>query len=240
MLPKRIMSAALAAVAVMAFAGCSKTESSSSKTESSQAETQAQTEAQTSAAEATKADEAATTASANETTAEKTVPGKLYSLNLKDDEAPVISALKLTGNRFGSQDGINGWEASGDKIRFVFEQSEWIELYPQTKKTSGLSAFLVPHSDDTATYTDSFIAALNDDTPKTELAKPEDATSAWGSFYAHPEVNAPGYYDVIITSDMKPVAMVMVKIYEENKLSDKDDAALEQLMKEELSSFEQQ
>lgn len=235
MLPKRIMSAALAAVAVMAFAGCSKTESSSSKTESSQAETQAQTEAQTSAAEATKADEAATTAAA-----EKTVPGKLYSLNLKDDEAPVISALKLTGNRFGSQDGINGWEASGDKIRFVFEQSEWIELYPQTEKTSGLSAFLVPHSDDTATYTDSFIAALNDDTPKTELAKPEDATSAWGSFYAHPEVSAPGYYDVIITSDMKPVAMVMVKIYEENKLSDKDDAALEQLMKEELSSFEQQ
>ena len=132
--------------------------------------------------------------------------------------------------------GVNGWKASADKIRFVFEQSEWIELYPQTEQTSGLAAYLVPHSDDAATYTDTFVAALNDDTPKTELTKPEEQGAAWGSFYAHPEVNAPGYYDLIITSGMKPVAMVMVRIYPEGGLSDYDDAKLEQLMNSELSA----
>ena len=144
--------------------------------------------------------------------------------------------MKLNGNQVGTEEGVNGWKASADKIRFVFEQSEWIELYPQTELTSGLAAYLVPHSDDAATYTDTFVAALNDDTPKTELTKPEEQGAAWGSFYAHPEVNAPGYYDLIITSGMKPVAMVMVRIYPEGGLSDYDDAKLEQLMNSESSA----
>ena len=99
-----------------------------------------------------------------------------------------------------------------------------------------MAAYLVPHSDDAAAYTDTFVAALNDDTPKTELTKPEEQGAAWGSFYAHPETNAPGYYDLIITSGMKPVAMVMVRIYPEGGLSDYDDAKLEQLMNSESSA----
>lgn len=231
---KRLLSAALAAVAVMAFAGCGKTESSSSKAESSQTETQAQTAAKSTAAST--ADEA----SATEQAAEKHIPGKLYALNQKEGEAPVITALKLCGNRSGSEDGVNGWEASADKIRCVFEQNEWIELYPQTELTGTLAAYLVPHSDDTASYVDSFIAALSDDVPKTKLTKPEEENGAWGSFYAQPELNAAGWYDVIITSDVKPVAMVTVKICAEGELENKDDAALEQLMNSEISTFEQQ
>lgn len=234
MILKRVFCAALAAAAIMAFAGCGKTESSSSKAESSQTETQAQTAAKSTAAST--ADEA----SATEQAAEKHIPGKLYALNQKEGEAPVITALKLCGNRAGSEEGVNGWEASADKIRCIFEQNEWIELYPQTELTGSIAAYLVPHSDDTASYVDSFTAALSDDVPRTELIKPEEENGAWGSFYAHPEVYAPGYYDVVITSDLKPVAMVMVKIYAEGSLSDKDDAALEQLISSEVSSFEQQ
>lgn len=228
---KRILSAALAAVAVMAFAGCGKTESSSSKAESSQTETQAQTSA------ASTADQASAT---EQTAAEKHIPGKLYALNQKEGEAPVITALKLCGNRAGSEEGVNGWEASADKIRCIFEQNEWIELYPQTELTGSIAAYLVPHSDDTASYVDSFIAVLSDDVPKTKLTKPEEENGSWGSFYAQPELNAAGWYDVIITSDVKPVAMVTVKICAEGELENKDDAALEQLMNSEISTFEQQ
>ena len=228
---KRLLSAALAAVAVMAFAGCGKTESSSSKAESSQTETQSQTSAASTADQASATEQAA---------AEKHIPGKLYALNQKEGEAPVITALKLCGNRSGSEDGVNGWEASADKIRCVFEQNEWIELYPQTELTGTLAAYLVPHSDDTASYVDSFIAALSDDVPKTKLTKPEEENGAWGSFYAQPELNAAGWYDVIITSDVKPVAMVTVKICAEGELENKDDAALDQLMNSEISTFEQQ
>ncbi len=167
------------------------------KAESSQTETQQQTTEQT-----TTAKSATTNASADKS-AEKPVPGKLYALNQYEGDAPAISALKLNGNQVGTEEGVNGWKASADKIRFVFEQSEWIELYPQTEQTSGLAAYLVPHSDDAATYTDTFVAALNDDVPNTELTKPEEQGAAWGSFYAHPETNAPGYYDLIITSGMK-------------------------------------
>lgn len=230
MLLKRILSAALAAAAILAFAGCGKSSDSSAKAESSQTETQQQTTDQT-----TTAKPATTNASADKT-AEKPVPGKLYALNQYEGDAPAISALKLNGNQVGTEEGVNGWKASADKIRFVFEQSEWIELYPQTEPTSGLAAYLVPHSDDAATYTDTFVAALNDDVPKTELTKPAEQGAAWGSFYAHPEVNAPGYYDLIITSGMKPVAMVMVRIYPEGGLSDYDDAKLEQLMNNESSA----
>ena len=211
MLLKRILSAALAAAAILAFAGCGKSSDSSAKAESSQTETQQQTTEQT-----TTAKSATTNASADKT-AEKPVPGKLYALNQDEGDAPAISALKLNGNQVGTEEGVNGWKASADKIRFVFEQSEWIELYPQTELTT-------------------FVAALNDDVPKTELTKPEEQGAAWGSFYAHPETNAPGYYDLIITSGMKPVAMVMVRIYPEGGLSDYDDAKLEQLMNSESSA----
>ena len=148
MLLKRILSAALAAAAILAFAGCGKSSDSSAKAESSQTETQQQTTEQT-----TTAKSATTNASADKT-AEKPVPGKLYALNQDEGDAPAISALKLNGNQVGTEEGVNGWKASADKIRFVFEQSEWIELYPQTEQTSGLAAYLVPHSDDAATYTD--------------------------------------------------------------------------------------
>ena len=230
MLLKRILCAALAAAAILAFAGCGNKSGSSSKTESSQTESKQQTTEKTTTSKLATKDEAA------DKSAEKPVPGKLYALNQNECDAPVISALKLNGNQVGTEEGVNGWEASADKIRFVFEQSEWIELYPQTELTSGLSAYLVPHSDDATTYTDAFVAALNDDVPKTALTKPDEQSGTWGSFYAHPEVNAPGYYDLVITSGLKPVAMVMVRIYPERGLSDNDDAKLEQLMNSELSA----
>ena len=106
MLLKRILSAALAAAAILAFAGCGKSSDSSSKAESSQTETQQQTTEQT-----TTAKSATTNASADKT-AEKPVPGKLYALNQDEGDAPAISALKLNGNQVGTEEGVNGWKAS--------------------------------------------------------------------------------------------------------------------------------
>ena len=113
MLLKRILSAALAAAAILAFAGCGKSSDSSAKAESSQTETQQQTTVQT-----TTAKPSANDASADKS-AEKPVPGKLYALNQDEGDAPAISALKLNGNQVGTEEGVNGWKASADKNRAV-------------------------------------------------------------------------------------------------------------------------
>ena len=100
MLLKRILSAALAAAAILAFAGCGKSSDSSAKAESSQTETQQQTTVQT-----TTAKPSANDASADKS-AEKPVPGKLYALNQYEGDAPAISALKLNGNQVGTEEGV--------------------------------------------------------------------------------------------------------------------------------------
>lgn len=215
----------LAAAMLLALAACgSKTAEDSDSTSSA---VQEATAAPETAAEATSAPTEA--AAAESTAAVNAVPGTLYPLNLKDDEEPVVTALQLSGNRAGTAEGINGKEPSTENIRSVFELNEWIVIYPETSQT-GLSAFVVAHSDDPASYTDAFIAALSDETPKAELVKPEEAGECWGSLYVNPDDWKAGDYDLLFISGVKPVAYVMIKLYNEGELSEKTDAELEALM----------
>ena len=218
---KRIICIALIIVFVLALAACGndKTEETTPTAESAQAvETKAQEAA------ATEAETQQGTAVAE---VEKAVPGTLYALNLKDGEDPVVTALKLDGNRLGTAEGINGKKPAAEGIRSVFELNEWIEITPETTETA-LTAYVVPHADDPAKYTETYV--FPDDAPTVALEKPEEDT-CWGSVYVNPDDSAAGDFDLVITAGTKPVAYVMIKLYNKGELDGKPDAELEQLMK---------
>ena len=164
--------------------------------------------------------------SADETQSEM-IPGKLYQLGDPDKE-PVVKGVKLDGNQIGST--LNDREPADDNIRFVFALGEWVYVYPDTEKKSGLSVYVTEHQKDAETITDSFLAALSDDTPKAELIAPEEDGSEWGAFYLHQETFAAGDYDLIFADGLKPVARVLLKFYPESELNEKTDAELEAIM----------
>ena len=155
------------------------------------------------------------------------IPGKLYQLGDPDKE-PVVKGVKLDGNQIGST--LNDREPADDNIRFVFALGEWVYVYPDTEKKSGLSVYVTEHQKDAETITDSFLAALSDDTPKAELIAPEEDGSEWGAFYLHQETFAAGNYDLIFADGLKPVARVLLKFYPESELNEKNDAELEAIM----------
>ena len=64
------------------------------------------------------------------------VLGKLCFVNVEEGEQPVMTALRLSGNRCGSE-LFNNKPCSADGIRSVFELDEWIEFHPQAHAGSG-------------------------------------------------------------------------------------------------------
>ena len=167
------------------------------------------------------------------------IPGKLYQLNLEDGEEPIITAVALDGNQLGgasSTGEINGKDPADEGIRFVFNLDEWIYIKVEAGKESGLAAYIVPHQNDTATYIDSFIANLSDDVTTVNLEKPaaDDEEGIWGSTYVFNETNKPGYYDLVITHNLKPVAVVMLKLVPSE--SDMSDDEVIKLMADEIAA----
>ena len=130
---------------------------------------------------------------------ETMVLGKLYFVNLKEGEQPIMTALSLFGNRCGSE-SFNHKPYAAEGIRSVFELDEWIEFYPKANAESGIKVMVFKHQEDQGIYLKN---SLNDKTPgyiqELDLSKdPEgDETSLWGSFYLHPEEVEPGYYDFV-------------------------------------------
>ena len=61
------------------------------------------------------------------------VLGKLYFVNLKEGEQPVMTALSLFGNRCGSEN-FNHKPHATEGIRSVFELDEWIEFHPKSMR----------------------------------------------------------------------------------------------------------
>ncbi len=172
-------------------------------------------------------------ASANTAQNQETmVLGKLYFVNLKEGEQPVMTGLSLFGNRCGSKD-FNHKPYAVEGIRSVFELDEWIEFHPQTNATTGIKVMVFKHKADQNFYMKN---ALNDETPdyiqECELNKDPDAdeTEHWGSFYLHPEEVAPGYYDFVFTYNNKVFAIMLTKFYQLDELSVKSDSELEKLM----------
>ena len=162
------------------------------------------------------------------------VLGKLYFVNLKEGEQPVMPGLTLAGNRCGTHD-FNNKPCAAEGIRSVYELDEWIEFYPQSNATTGIKVMVFKHNADQGFYLKN---ALNDETSgyvlECELNKDPDAdeTSHWGSFYLHPEEVDPGYYDFVFIYSNKVFATMITNFFKPDELSDKPDSELEKLMKQ--------
>lgn len=167
---------------------------------------------------------------------ETMVLGKLYFVNVKEGEKPIMTALSLFGNRCGSE-SFNHKPYAAEGIRSVFELDEWIEFYPQASAGSGIKVMVFKHQEDQGFYLKS---SLNDKTPgyiqELDLNKdPEgDETSHWGSFYLHPEEVEPGYYDFVFIYKNKVFATMLTLFFKPNEIYEKSDSELEKLMSQSL------
>ena len=163
---------------------------------------------------------------------ETMVLGKLYFVNVKEGEKPIMTALSLFGNRCGSE-SFNHKPYAAEGIRSVFELDEWIEFYPQASAGSGIKVMVFKHQEDQGFYLKN---SLNDETPgyiqELELNKdPEaDETNHWGSFYLHPEEVEPGYYDFVFIYKDKVFATLLTHFFLPEEIFNKSDSVLEQLM----------
>ncbi len=164
------------------------------------------------------------------------VLGKLYFVNLKEGEQPIMTALSLFGNRCGSE-GFNHKPYATEGIRSVFELDEWIEFQPQANAESGIKVMVFKHQEDQGLY---LKKPLNDKTPgyiqELDLNKDPDGdeTSHWGSFYLHPEEVEPGYYDFVFTYQNKVFAIMFTQFFKPNEIYEKTDSELEKLMSQSL------
>ena len=161
------------------------------------------------------------------------VLGKLYFVNLKEGEQPVMTALSLNGDRCGTGD-FNHKPYATEGIRSVFELNEWIEFNPQATAASGINVRVFKHQADQGFYLKN---SLNDETPGYVLAcdlnkDPDDETFHWGSFYLHPEEVNPGYYDFVFIYNNKVFATMLTRFFQEEEIQGKPDSELEKLMSE--------
>ena len=167
---------------------------------------------------------------------ETMVLGKLYFVNVKEGEKPIMTALSLFGNRCGSE-SFNHKPYAAEGIRSVFELDEWIEFYPKANAESGIKVMVFKHQEDQGIYLKN---SLNDKTPgyiqELDLNKdPEgDETSLWGSFYLHPEEVEPGYYDFVFIYKNKVFATMLTHFFKPNEIYEKSDSELEKLMSQSL------
>ncbi len=160
------------------------------------------------------------------------VLGKLYFVNLKEGERPIMTGLSLFGNRCGTK-AFNSKPYAAEGIRSVFELDEWIEFHLETNAVTGIKVMVFQHKADQGFYLKN---ALNDETPgyiqECELNKDPDAeeTDFWGSFYLHPEEVNPGYYDFVFIYNKKVFAIMATRFYKPEEIYKKPDSELEKLM----------
>ena len=107
-----------------------------------------------------------------------TVLGKLYFVNLKEGEQPVMTGLSLHGNTCGTG-AFNSKPYATEGIRSVFELDEWIEFHPQARVGGGIKVMVFQHKADQSFYLKN---ALNDKTPgyiqeQREILPTQDSTS---------------------------------------------------------------
>lgn len=163
--------------------------------------------------------------------------GKLYYVNLKEEEQPVMTGLSLYGDRCGTADFSNKPFAT-EGIRSIFELNEWIEFHPQSNAKSGIKVMVFKHKADQGFYLKN---TLNGETPgyiqECELNKDPEAeeTAHWGTFYLNPDEAEPGFYDFVFLYNNKVFATMLTKFYPEEQLNDKPDSELENLMKQPVS-----
>ena len=212
---KKICALVLTTAMLLSFAACGKKE----QTNVSSQETKATQQADNNGGETTK------TPSAD---ALVLLPGKLEIVNAGDN-GPVIKGVFVSGNVAGSTE-FNSQAPGVSGLRCIFEQNEYLEFYLDTDESSGLKVLVYKHADDANVYVDK---TQNGDGAVAvwDLNKPEEANGCWGEYYLHPEEVATGYYDLVFTKDGKTVAMMQIKLFKAEELSEKSDDELKGLMK---------
>ena len=144
--------------------------------------------------------------------------------------------MRVSGNRIGSGEDINGKQASLTDVRCIFELNEWVDFYPDADAQTNLRVWALKHRDDRDYYTTcTFSEQMPDYAASSDLRAPaaeDDQDSSWGSFYLNPDDCAAGYYDLVFTNDGKAIATLLTRFYGENELSGKSAAELEKLMHE--------
>lgn len=197
-------------------------------------------EATTAAGQAgTQADDGPQNAENAETTAAPAaepakLSGKLNIIGLEDRDPSVLRGVRITGNRIGSEEDINGKASSLDDVRCIFELNEWVGFCPDADAGAALQVWAFRHRDDQEFYN---TCEFSDLTPGfagfCELAmNEEDPDSTWGEFYLNPDDCEPGYYDLVFTSDGKAIATLLTRFYNSDELTGKTGAELEALMHE--------
>ena len=150
---------------------------------------------------------------------DSTVLGKLYFVNLKEGEKPVMTGLSLFGNRCGSED-FNHKPCAAEGIRSVFELNEWVEFHPETSAKTGIKVMVFKHNADQGVYQKN---ALNSETTgfvqECELKKDPEAeeNDQWGSFYLHPDEVEPGFYDFVFLYNNKVFATMRFGVGESHE-----------------------
>lgn len=154
------------------------------------------------------------------------LPGVLYQLNPVEGQEPVVRAVSLSGNRAG--DEINKREPSIDNIRFVFELNEWIGITADSDKTDSLFAVILPHAKDPNFYTEDSLQAIPDNASYVNLDLTEEG-KIYGETYIY-DFNNPGFYDIVIADNAKPVALILIKAFKEKEIENFSDSQLEKYM----------
>ena len=227
---KKILTFTLALLILVSTSACGGGKSSGSSNADSSAS--GTVESKTSAA-----------ASANESQSQSSAPaeaaklsGKLTLIQLDDRDASVLRGMRVSGNRIGSGEDINGKQASLTDVRCIFELNEWVDFYPDADAQTNLRVWALKHRDDRDYYTTcTFSEQMPDYAASSDLRAPaaeDDQDSSWGSFYLNPDDCAAGYYDLVFTNDGKAIATLLTRFYGENELSGKSGAELEKLMHE--------
>ena len=227
---KKILTFTLALLILVSTSACGGGKSSGSSNADSSAS--GTVESKTSAA-----------ASANESQSQSSAPaeaaklsGKLTLIHLDDRDASVLRGMRVTGNRIGSGEDINGKQASLTDVRCIFELNEWVDFYPDADAQTNLRVWALKHRDDQDYYTTcTFSEQMPDYAASSDLRAPaaeEDQDSSWGSFYLNPDDCAAGYYDLVFTNEGKAIATLLTRFYGESELSGKSGAELEKLMHE--------
>lgn len=157
--------------------------------------------------------------------------GKLYFIGDED----ILHGLYLWGNQFEEGDT----EKRTDNLRSIYELGEWVEIYPDAEKKSGIRLWVLEHRDDqsyyeTAQFSDmmpGFVTwcDLNED--------PDDPDWNWGSFYINEYDWNPGYYDFVFTYNGKAIARMLTRFYYITDLNGKTLQDLTDMMNAENASL---
>ena len=223
---KKMLTFTLALLILLSTAACGNGNNAGSSSTSSSGST---AESQTSA-DASDSGSSQSSAPA----AQAKLSGKLELIQLDDRDASVLRGMRITGNRVGSEEDINGKPSSLTDVRCVFEMNEWVEFYPDADASHKLRVWALRHRDDQEYYNScTFSEEMPGFGASCDLSYPEDAeepeNTLWGNFYLHPEECEAGYYDLVFTEDGKAIATLLTRFYSEGELSNRSGAELEKL-----------